>query len=390
MPRYAQRVEEFGTTIFAEINNLAEAHHAINLGQGRPDFDGPQAIIDAAAAALRDGRYNQYPPGLGILPLRQAIADHAARFYNQAIDPQRGVVVTCGASEAVFSAILGLVDPGDEVILIEPYFDTYLPAIRIAGGVPVYVPLRPPDWRFDPDALRAAFSERTRAIIVNTPHNPTGRVFDADELALIAELCQRYDTIVIADEVYEHIVYEGAQHSPIANLPGMFERTVCVSSAAKTYSFTGWKVGWAYGHPDLITGVWRIHQNVNYSVHHPSQVALAQALALDSSYYEELQAIYTRKRDLTMQALTAAGLKPMLPQGAFYIMADFSNVFAGNDLDFARFLIQEIGVACIPPSSFFCAEHRAIGQKTVRFSFCKEDDVLQAAGERLARLQARA
>lgn len=387
MPTPARRVAPFGTTVFTEINALARQHNAVNLGQGMPDFDGPPAIIEAAVAALRSGA-NQYPPGPGIETLRQGIADHALRFYGLKIDPVGGVLVTPGATEAVFCAIMGLVDPGDEVIVIEPFFDSYAPGVLMAGAVPVHVPLRAPGWTLDPDELRAAFTPRTRAIIVNTPHNPTGRVFTRAELALIAGLCREFDTTVIADEVYEHLVYGDARHIPIATLPEMFARTVTIGSAGKTFGVTGWKIGWVYGPPELVAGVWRAHQFVAFATNHPAQQAVAYALAQDQTYYEDYQEQYLCKRTLLLDGLTAAGLKVAPPQGTYFVMADFSSVFDGDAEAFTRHLITEVGVACIPPTSFYSAEHRHLGQKHVRFAFCKHDDTLRRAAERLARLQA--
>ncbi|MBZ0276587.1 MAG: aminotransferase class I/II-fold pyridoxal phosphate-dependent enzyme [Anaerolineae bacterium] len=387
MPTPAQRVSTFGTTIFTEINTLAQQHQAVNLGQGRPDFDGPAVVIEAAVAALRSGQANQYAPGPGTPELRQGVANHARRFYDLDIDPASGVLVTPGATEAVFCAIMGLTDPGDEVIVIEPFFDSYVPGIIMAGAVPVYVPLRPPDWVFDPAELRAAFTPKTRALILNTPHNPTGRVFTRAELEMIAALCREFDVTVISDEVYEHLVFEQSQHIPIATLPGMFERTVAIGSAGKTFGMTGWKIGWAYGHPDLITGVKRAHQFVSFATNHPAQQAVAHAFTLDSTYYEEYQTVYSRKRDLMMQALDAAGLKARQPEGTYFVMADFSDVFDGDDVAFSRYLVQEIGVACIPPTAFYSPEHAYITNKQVRFAFCKSDDTLRAAGERMAKLR---
>jgi len=385
----AHRVAGLGTTIFSEINDLAAQYKAVNLGQGRPDFDGPRVVIDAAVAAMQDGRANQYPPGLGIAPLRQGIAAHVQDFYGLEINSETGVVVTSGAAEGVYAAIMALVNPGDEVILIEPFFDTYLPAVQWAGGVPVYVPLHPPAWTFNVDELRAAFTERTRAIILNTPHNPTGRVFTRDELAMIAALCLEHDVMVISDEVYEHLTYDLAKHIPMASLPYMFERTLTVSSAAKTFSLTGWKIGWVYGPDTLVTGVWRVHQNVTYALNHPRQYGITEALNLDAEYYIDLQAMYTHKRDLLLAGLRAAGLIADAPQGSFYVMADFSRVFDGDDVDFTRFLIREIGVACIPPSTFFSDDHKHLTRSHVRFAFCKEDAVLEQAVERLAKLSLR-
>lgn len=387
MPRYANRVSSFGTTIFTEINDLARKHQAVNLGQGMPDFDGPQEAIEAAVAALRSGTANQYAPGPGVLELREGIARHTQAFYNLDVDPKDMVLVTPGATEAVFCSIMGLVDPGDEVIIIEPFFDSYPPGVIMANARPVYVPLHPPDWTFDPDELRAAFTTKTKAIIINTPNNPTGRVFNREELTLIADLCKEFDVLVISDEVYEHLVYDQSRHIPIATLPDMFERTVTIGSAGKTFGMTGWKVGWVYGPPDLVTGVWRSHQFTTFATNHPAQRAVAHAFTLGSDYYEEYQTLYAHKRDLMMQALDAAGLKSITPQGTYFVMADFSEIFEGDDVAFTKHLITEIGVACIPPSAFFSAEHKVLTQDHVRFAFCKSDDTLKAAGERMAKLK---
>lgn len=387
MTTAANRVSTFGTTIFTEINTLAAQHNAINLGQGKPDFDGPADVIAAAVRALQDGQHNQYAPGPGLPALKQGIANHAAAYYNLHIDPNAGVVVTAGATEAVFASVLGLVDPGDEVIVIEPFFDSYVPNVIMANATPVYVPLHPPEWTFDPDELRRAFTPKTRALIFNTPHNPTGRVFTREEITLIAELCIEHDVTVISDEVYEHLVFDTARHIPIASLPGMFERTVTIGSLGKSYSVTGWKVGWVYGHPDLVQGVGRAHQFVTFAVNHPAQAAGAFAFTLPGTYFEELQAMYTIKRDLIMDGLTAAGLKARAPEGTYFVMADLSDVFDGDDVEFAQYLVKEIGVACIPPSPFYSTRHAHIARKQARFAFCKSDDLLKQAGEKLARLR---
>lgn len=387
MPSIANRVAHMDTTIFSEINNYAAQYDVVNLGQGKPDFDGPQSIIQAAADAMLSGEANQYPPGFGILPLREAVAQHAHDYYQLAIDPQAGVVITNGAAQGVYNAITSVVNPGDEVILIEPFFDTYLPAVEWAGGTPVYVPLRPPAWTFDAAEMRAAFNENTRAIVLNSPHNPTGRVFSDDELTLIADLCKEHDVIVISDEVYEHLTYDGATHMPIATLPDMFERTLTVSSAAKTFSVTGWKVGWVMGSPELLTGVWRIHQNVTFAVNHPAQYGVAHGLALGMDYYEELNEMYTRKRQIVLDGMLAAGFKvDYSPAGAFYIMGDYSNLYEGTPLDFSKWLIREHGVATIPPHTFFSEAHQSIAGTQVRFSYCKNDDSLEEAVERLANI----
>ncbi len=387
MPAYAQRVATFGTTIFTEINVLAQQHHALNLGQGKPDFDTPPDIVEQLVRAAQSGQHNQYAPGPGAASLRKAIADHAGRFYEMEIDPNRGVIVTAGATEGIFAAILGLVDAGDEVIVIEPYYDSYVPNIIMAHAVPVYVPLHPPAWTFDMDELRKAFTSKTRAIILNTPHNPSGRVFTGQELTLIAELCIEHDVIVIADEVYEHLLFGNARHIPIATLPEMFERTVTVSSAGKLFSATGWKIGWVSGHPDLIEGVARAHQFITFAVNHPSQEAIAYALNLPESYFTSFQAMYATKRDLMMAALDSGGFTYVAPEGTYFLMANYAGIFDGTPLEFTRYLTKEIGVACIPPESFYSAQHAHIGQGYVRFAFCKSDDMLGAVRERLSRIQ---
>ncbi len=389
MSTIAHRVSSnaFGTSIFTEINMLAQQYEAVNLGQGRPDADTPPNIIQRLLEVAQSGRNNQYAPGPGCPSLRQAVADHAARFYNMDIDPLRGVVVTSGATEAICASVMGLVDPGDEVIIIEPFYDSYLPCIIMANALPVYVPLHPPTWTFDPDELRAAFSKKTRVLILNTPQNPTGRVFTRQELTLIAELCIEHDVTVIVDEVYEHLVYAPSQHIPIATLPGMFERTVTISSAGKLFNTTGWKIGWAYGHPDIVDGPARAHQFITFSVHHPSQETIAYALNQPAAYYESVQATYTAKRDLILSVIDNSGLKGLVPQGTYFALADFTDVFDGTPLEFTRYLIKEIGVACIPPESLYSPQHAHLGQKYVRFSFCKDDNMLLLARERLAKLK---
>ncbi|MFN8377321.1 MAG: aminotransferase class I/II-fold pyridoxal phosphate-dependent enzyme [Anaerolineae bacterium] len=386
MPSISKRVSGFATTIFTEINELALQHGAVNLGQGRPDFDGPPEVIEAAERALRDGLHNQYPPGIGIAPLRQAISAHTARFYDLDIDPGQGILVTPGATVAIFTALAGLVDRGDEVIVIEPFFDSYVPNITMLGATPVFVPLHPPSWTFDPDELRAAFTPRTRAIILNSPHNPTGRVFSRTELELVAGLCLEHDVTVISDEVYEHLTFEGTPHTPIAALPGMLDHTVTVSSLGKTFSVTGWKVGWIYGPPSLIEGVGRAHQYITFCANHPAQAAAAAALNLPGTYFEEFQSMYAAKRDLLLGGLAAAGLKTRAPEGTYFLLADFSDVFDGDDLEFARHLTTDIGIACIPPTFFYSTEHAHMASTQARFAFCKSDTTLQEAARRLAAL----
>lgn len=379
----SSRVSGFGTTIFSEINALAREHQAVNLGQGAPDFDAPEPVIAAAANALHSG-LNQYAPGLGMPRVREAIARHAARFYDQQVDPTN-VAITSGATEAVFAAILGLCDPGDEVIVFQPVYDSYVPNLLMAGAIPRFVTLRAPDWSFDESELRSAFSDKTRAIIVNTPHNPTGKVFTTTELSLIADLCQHYGAIAITDEVYEHITYDSAQHTRLATLPGMEERTLTISSLGKTFSCTGWKIGWAIGSGALIEGVNRAHQFITFAVAAPLQAAAETALDLPTAYFDELRQTYARKRDYLLGGLREAGFVAESPQGGYFIMADYRNVapHIHTAADFARWLIQERGVACIPPTAFYRPDDRGQAEHLARFAICKKDETLQAAVQRL-------
>lgn len=386
MPISARRVATFGTTIFTEMNQLAQQHQALNLGQGKPDFDTDARILEQLTYFLHTGQHNQYAPGPGTPALRQAVADHAARFYALPIDPQKGVIVTAGGTEAIFASILGLIDAGDEVIVTEPVYDSYVPNVIMAGARPVYVPLHPPLWTIDPDELRKAFSPRTRAVIFNNPHNPTGRVFTYEELMVLAELCVEHDVTVISDEVYEHLCFSPARHIPLATLPGMFERTVTVGSAGKMFSATGWKVGWVSGPPDLIEGVSRAHQFITFSVHHPTQEALAYALNLPDAYYASVQAMYTVKRQLMMDALDGAGLSYRAPEGTYFLLAGYEAVFQGTSAEFARYLTREIGVACIPTEPFYSVDHASLGQGYARFAFCKSDETLTQVGQVLRKL----
>lgn len=386
MTKMAQRVVGFGTTIFSEINTLAAKHHAINLGQGKPDFDGPPDVIQAAIDALSDGAHNQYAPGYGIDELREVIAQHDAHFYGLDVDPTHEVLITVGATEAICAAILGLTDPGDEIIVFEPFYDSYIPDILMAGGIPRYCPLRPPTWDFDPDELRELFNDKTRAIIVNTPHNPTGKVFTSEELKLIAELCQQYNVTAITDEVYEHIIFDGLQHETLLQLPDMFERTIRISSIGKSFNVTGWKIGWVVGPSELITGVQRARQFMTFAVAHPLQFGAACALKMPDQYYDELRIMYETKRDHMVEMLNNAGLKAATPKGSYFVMADFSDIFDGDDIEFAKWLTSDIGVACIPPTFFYSQPNKHIVSKQARFAFCKSDSVLNVAAEKLAQL----
>lgn len=382
----SKRVSGFGTTVFSEINALAQQHKAVNLGQGKPDFDGPASILTAASDALHDGHHNQYPPGTGIPDLRTAIAEHEARFYDYTLDPDQEIVVTVGATEAMFASILGLIDPGDEVIVFEPFYDSYVPALTMIGAVPRYIPLQPPTWSFDYDELKALFSNKTRAIIINTPHNPTGKVFSPKELEFIAVLCLQYDVIAITDEVYEHIVFDEMAHTSLISIPEMRQQTVKISSLGKTFSVTGWKIGWAAGNREMLVGVQRARQYMTFTPAHPLQRGAVAALNLEDSYYNELRQMYQQKRDRLIHILAALGLQTTTPEGSYFVMADFSAIFDGDDVEFAKWLIVEGGVACIPPSFFFSEPHRHIVQHQARFAFCKQDHVLAAASDKLQQL----
>jgi N-succinyldiaminopimelate aminotransferase len=384
----ARRIAGFGTTVFVEINDLARQCNAVNLGQGAPDFDGPPEILAAAVKAI-NGELNQYAPGIGMPALRQAIARHAERFYAQKIDPEINVLITSGATEAVFAAILGLTDPGDEIIVFEPVYDSYVPNMVMAGVRPRYVALRGDDWSFDADELAKAFNSRTRAIIVNTPHNPTGKVYSPEELELIADLCRKHNVVAITDEVYEHILYDGTAHTRLATLLGMAERTLTISSLGKTFSVTGWKIGWAIGPADLVNGVNRAHQFITFAVAAPLQAAAATALSLPSKFFEDLQLSYQSKRDRMIRIFQQAGFKVLEPQGSYFIMVDWRGVAPArvkDDVQFARWLITEVGVACIPPSAFYQESDKDLGRYLARFAICKKDETLAAAAEKLSRL----
>ncbi|MBA3822683.1 MAG: aminotransferase class I/II-fold pyridoxal phosphate-dependent enzyme [Ktedonobacterales bacterium] len=388
MTHYARRVATFGTTIFAEINQLAAQYGAINLGQGKPDWEPPEEIIADFMETLHGGGFNQYAPANGLPALQQAIAAHQHRFYQHVVDPTRGVVVTAGATEAIFAAILGLTDPGDEVIVIEPFFDSYVPNILMAHAIPVYVPLHPPTWTLDLDELAAAITPRTRAILHNSPHNPTGHIFTAQEMQGIASLCQEHDLIAISDEVYEHLYFDDARHIPLTTVPGMAERTITIGSAGKIFSATGWKVGWACGAPEIMEGVARAHQFITFAANHPTQHAIATALMLPDSYFASYRQMYAAKRDLFMQLLGEAGFTYHIPSGSYFILAEYRAHFSGAPDDFSRWLVERAGVAAVPIPTFFSAEHAHLADGYIRFAFCKSDDLLRQAGARLAQLRA--
>jgi aspartate/methionine/tyrosine aminotransferase len=378
----AARLAPFGSTIFIEMSRLALEHEAINLGQGFPNFDGPDFVKDAAIDAIKAG-HGQYARMFGVPELNRAIADYFTRASGLSVDPDADVTVTTGCTEALVACFLGLVDPGDEVVVFEPYYDSYRACVGLAGATPRFVTLRPPDFAVDPDELRAAFSPKTRAILVNTPHNPTGKVFDRAELELIAELCRDHDCIAISDEVYENLVYEG-EHVRLATLDGMWDRTVTLSSLGKTFSLTGWKVGWAIAPPHLGAGVRAAHQFTTFATATPLQHGAAAALRAPASYYEQYVADYRARRDLVVAGLAEIGFEVYTPQGTYFVLADHTAFGLPDDVAFCRHLVEKAGVAAIPPSAFY--HDPADGSRLVRFAFCKDRQTLRDALHRLATL----
>jgi N-succinyldiaminopimelate aminotransferase len=379
----ARRLDGLGTTVFAEMSALALATGSVNLGQGFPDTDGPPEVAEAAVRAIREG-HNQYPPGPGIPDLRAAVAEHQQRFYGMTLDPQTQVVITTGATEAVAAALLGLVDPGDEVVALEPFYDSYAACIAMAGGVRVPVTLRAPGFRLGVDRLRAAITDRTRLVLLNTPHNPTGAVLDETELAAVAELAVERDLVVVTDEVYEHMTYD-VPHRPLATFPGMAERTLTISSAGKTFSFTGWKVGWACGPADLVRAVLMTKQFLTFVSGAPFQPAVAVGLRLPDAYFEGLRASLRSKRDRLVAGLRAVGLEVYVPQGTYFVTADVRPLGYADGVEFCRDLPHRAGVVAIPHQVFY--DDVEAGRPLVRFAFCKRDDVLDEAVSRLGRLR---
>ncbi|WP_307621578.1 pyridoxal phosphate-dependent aminotransferase [Streptomyces sp. V3I7] len=390
-PLLNRRLAEFGTTIFAEMSALAARTGSINLGQGFPDTDGPEEVREAAVRALRDGRGNQYPPGPGVPELRTAIAAHQQRRYGLAYDPDTEVLVTAGATEAIAASLLALLEPGDEVIAFEPYYDSYAAGIALAGGRRVPVTLRPhtaPDgtaaFRLDLDELRAAVTDRTRLLLINTPHNPTGTVLTRGELAAIAELAVERDLLVVTDEVYEHLVFDDAEHLPLATFPGMRERTVSIGSSGKTFSFTGWKVGWVTGSPELVAAVRSAKQFLTYVSAGPFQYAVAEALSLPDSYFDGFRADMLARRDLLAAGLAEAGFGVFRPVGTYFVTTDIRPLGEKDGFAFCRALPERAGVVAIPNAVFY--DHREEGAPFVRFAFCKQPSVLEEAARRLKTL----
>lgn len=386
MPYLTSKLQGFGTTIFAEMTQLAVATGSVNLGQGFPDTDGPAEVLEAARAAIADG-LNQYPPGPGLAVLRQAIADHQLRWWGMTVDPDREVLVTAGATEALAAAMLALLDTGDEVVALEPMYDSYAAGVAMAGGVIRPVTLRPPDYRVDLDAVRRAISPRTRVLLVNSPHNPTGAVLTADEVSGLAALAVEHDLIVVSDEVYEHLTFDGRRHLPIASLPGMAERTLTVSSGGKTFDTTGWKIGWCVGPADLVAAVRTAKQFLTYAGGGPFQVGIAAGLALPDSYFDGLRARLQRQRDLLVGGLRTAGFEVFVPAGTYFVTVDIRPLAPdGDGLEFCRRLPERCGVVAIPNAVFYDWAHRHEGRHLVRFAFCKRPAVITEAVDRLATL----
>jgi N-succinyldiaminopimelate aminotransferase len=366
------------------MNALARQYQAVNLGSGTPDMPVPEGVRAAVEDAIAGGR-NQYSPVRGEAVLRAAVAEHAARFYDQEIDPATEISVTSGVTEAVHAAIFGFVDPGDEVIVFEPFYDCYVPSIRMAGGMPVAVTLHAPSFRFDSQELRAAFSRRTKALILNSPHNPTGIAFSRCELSLIAELCQEFDVLAITDEVYEHIVFDGAQHVRLATLPGMWERTLTLSGAGKTFSCTGWRIGWAIGPSLLHEALCRLRQFTVFASATPFQIGIAAGLRLPDTYFRQLAADYQTRRDFMMDALTKCGLTPTRPAGGFFILSDISAFAPSGCREFCTALAENIGVVPVPMDTFYL--HQNHGERIARFAFSLRQETLDTAARRLAKLR---
>ncbi len=386
--RISRRVQGFTESVIREMTRVVSQYGGVNLAQGMPNFPPPAELIDAAHKAL-DGDFHQYAITWGAPGLRQAVADKYRKFYGMELDPDRHITVCCGSTETMLSTLLAVLNPGDEVIIFEPFYENYGPGCIISGAQPVFVPLEPPEFGFDPERLARAVSPRTKAIVFNSPNNPTGKVFSRRELGLIADLCLRHDLLAITDEIYEHIVFDGLGHIPIATLPGMAERTITISGISKSYSVTGWRIGYAVASPEISLGIRRAHDFVTVGAPHPLQEAAVTALGLPDAYYVWLREMYQAKRDLLLGYLERAGFVVYKPRGAYYVLTDVAHFLKRygieDDTRFAMFLLKEVGVATVPGSSFHA--HPELGRTKIRFCFPKTDDVLREAGERLLKLQ---
>src|SRR5215813_4428456 len=388
--RVSRKASLFTESVIREMTREALKHGAVNLSQGFPDFPAPDDIKRVAMQAIQND-INQYAITWGAKDFREAIARKTRWYLGLDIDPETEITVTCGSTEGMISAMMATVDPGDEVIVFDPYYENYAPDAILSDATPRYVPLRAPDWAFDESELRAAFNQKTKAIIICNPNNPTGKVFTRDEMEFIAGLCQEFDALCFTDEIYEHILYprEGAEikHISMAQLDGMRDRTVVVNSMSKTYSVTGWRVGYCIAPPEITSGIRKVHDFLTVGAAAPLQAAGAYALSLPQEYYDTMQSEYCARRDLLLPVLTSAGFKTYVPDGAYYIMTDISNFGFSDDVEFTKHLIREIGVACVPGSSFYSVPAR--GGQQVRFCFCKKDETLTQAAERLTKLHSR-
>ena len=380
----SQRISRFTESVIREMTRLALRHGAINLAQGFPDFPAPSALKQAAATAIADD-VNQYAITWGAKPFRDAIAAKYRRTYGLEFDPEREIAVCCGATEGMIATMLAVIDPGDEIVLFEPFYENYGPDTQLCGASTRYVSLRAPDWSFDREELRRAFTPRTKAIVLNTPNNPTGKVFTREELEFIAGLCQEFDCLAITDEIYEHILYDGAAHIPIISLPGMRDRSILVNSMSKTYSVTGWRVGWVLAAPDLMDSIRKVHDFLTVGAAAPLQQAGVMALGMPEDYYDHLSAEYRWRRDHIVESLESAGLRCFVPKGAYYVMTDVSGLGYADDVAFVRHLIENLGVAAVPGSSFYATPGG--GSQQVRFCFCKKPDTLEAARAQLMKLR---
>ncbi|MBS1816671.1 MAG: aminotransferase class I/II-fold pyridoxal phosphate-dependent enzyme [Acidobacteria bacterium] len=383
----SRKATQFTESVIREMTRLNQLYGGVNLSQGFPDFPAPDAVKEAACRAIM-ADVNQYAVTWGAKGLREAVAREFTRRYGVTVVPDQQVTVTCGSTEAMMATMMGIIDPGDEVVIFEPFYENYGPDAILSGATPRYVPLREPDWSFDPDELASAFNDRTKAIILNTPNNPTGKVFTRDELDAIAALCRKWDVVAISDEIYEHIVYDGATHVPIATLDGMADRTVTINSLSKTYSVTGWRVGWAISPPSLTGAIRKVHDFLTVGAAAPLQEAGVAALGMPDTYYRGLAASYAARRDTLLEILRRHHFTCYVPQGAYYIMTDIAHFACGDDVEFARYLVKEVGVAAVPGSSFY--RHAELGRTKLRFCFCKRHETLAEADRRLAKLAVRA
>jgi aspartate/methionine/tyrosine aminotransferase len=377
------KAEQFTESVIREMTRLALKHRAVNLSQGFPDFAAPTEIKEAARQAIADD-INQYAITWGAKPLRDAIVEKFSRTQGVAVDPEREITICCGSTEAMMSSMMAIINPGDEIVVFEPFYENYGPDAILSGATPKFVKLRPPDWSFDEKELAAAFGPQTKAIILNTPNNPTGKVFARMELEFIRDLCVRWNAYCITDEIYEHILYDGAKHICMASVDGMRERTIVINGLSKTYSVTGWRVGWAIAPAEATAAIRKVHDFLTVGAAAPLQQAGAVALRSPQAYYDKLAAMYEAKRGRLQEILSAAGFTVFKPRGAYYIMTDIARFGFADDISFAKFLVGKVGVACVPGSSFY--NDARDGASQVRFTFCKKDETLAAAEERFSHL----